>query len=183
MFSQNIVFSRDLHHYKWIIQCYSVQPLENTSSCSVFLATSFITCIMTSACFFSHMEKVEKMCWAEVKHSHSNTMASISLKVNPVVESILPNLLRLLPRCNQYCLSNSFILSPCKVETVLTLSVDNNWQYLAGCNNYLISYAFYYIHSVFLPFYTQSGEYWNSTTLTVYLWINSFPILFYSVFW
>ena len=127
--SQNIVFSRDLHHYKWIIQCYSVQPLENTSSCSVFLATSFITCIMTySACFFSHMGKVEKMCWAEVKHSHSNTMASISFKVNPVVESILPNLLRLLPRCNRYCLSNSSILSPCKVETVLTLLVDNNWQ-------------------------------------------------------
>ena len=128
--SQNIVFSRDLYHYKWIIQCYSVQPLENTSSCSVFLTTSFITCIMTSACFFSHMGKVEKMCWAEVKHSHSNTVASLSFKVNPVVESILPNLLRLLPRCNQYCLSNSFILSPCKVETVLTLSVDNNWQFV-----------------------------------------------------
>ena len=128
--SQNIVFSRNLHHYKWQIHFYSVQPLDNTSSCSVFLATSFITCIMTySACFFSHMEKVEKMCWAEVKHSHSNTMASISFKVNNVVESILPNLLRLLPRCNRYCLlSSSFILSSCKVETLLTLLVDNNWQ-------------------------------------------------------
>ena len=82
---------------------------------------------MNSACFFSHVGKVEKMCWAEVKHSHSNTTASISFRVNRIEESILPNLLQLPQRCNQYCLRNSFILSPYRVETVLTLLV---WDFL-----------------------------------------------------
>ena len=41
--------------------------------------------IMTSACFFFRMGKVKKMCWAEVKHSHANTMAFIMVikKIRP----------------------------------------------------------------------------------------------------
>ena len=75
-----------------------VQPLEDMKNCSVFFAHII---------YYLHndlsmlMRKVEKLCWAEVKHSHSNTMACISFRVNPVEESILPNLLWLPPRCNQ----------------------------------------------------------------------------------
>ena len=102
---------------------------------------SFITCMMTSACFFFHLGKVEKMCWAEVKHSHSNTTASISFRVNRIVQSILPNLLRLPPRCNPYCLRNSFILSPCRLETVLC------WfkAFLTGCH-YSPSHTLHHLH-------------------------------------
>ena len=76
----------------------NVQPLEDMKHCSVFFAHII---------YYLHndlsmlMRKVEKLCWAEVKHSHSNTMACISFRVNPVEESILPNLLWLPPRCNQ----------------------------------------------------------------------------------
>ena len=98
-----------------------------------------MTCL--DACFFSHVGKVEKMCWAEVKHSHSNTTASISFRVNRIVQSILPNLLRLPPRCNPYCLWNSFILSPCRVETVLC------WfkAFLTGCH-YSLSHTLHHLH-------------------------------------
>ena len=119
--SQNVVFLSVLHIIMWTIIMYN--HLRTWKIVPFSSHTSVITCIITSACFFSHIRKVEKMCWAEVKHSHSNTMTSISFKVNPMVESIPPNLLRLPPRCNQYCLRNSVILSSCRVETVLTLLV------------------------------------------------------------
>ena len=55
---------------------YYVQPLEDMKNYSVSLAQIIFTCMMTSEFFFSHVGKVEKMCWAKLKHSHSNTTAS-----------------------------------------------------------------------------------------------------------
>ena len=107
--SQNVVFVSVLHIIMGTIIMYN--HLRTWKIVQYSLHKSFITCMMTSACFFSHVGKVEKMCWAEVKHSHSNTTASISFRVNRIVESILPNLLRLPPRCNWYCLRNSFLKS------------------------------------------------------------------------
>ena len=138
--SQNVVFVRVLHIIMGtiILLCTTTwgQKIVQHS-----LHKSFITCMMTSACFFSHVGKVEKMCWAEVKHSHSNTTASISFRVNRIVQSILPNLLRLPPWCNPYCLRNSFILSPCRVETVLC------WfkAFLTGCH-YSLSHTLHHLH-------------------------------------
>ena len=119
--SENVVFVSVLYIIMGTIVMYN--HLRTWKIVQYSLHKSFITCMMTSACFLSYVGKVGKMCWAEVKHSHSNTTASNSFRVNRIVESILPNLLRLLPRCNGYCLRNSFIFSPCRVETVLTLLV------------------------------------------------------------
>ena len=138
--SQNVAFVRVLHIIMGTIIMYN--HLRTYKIVQHSLHKSFITCMMTSACFFSHVGKVEKMCWAEVKHSHSNTTASISFRVNRIVQSILPNLLRLPPRCHPYCLRNSFILSPCRVETVLC------WFkafFKTGCH-YSLSHTLHHLH-------------------------------------
>ena len=105
--SQNEVFVSVLHIIMETIIMYN--HLRTWTVVQYSLHKSFFTCMMTSACFFSHVGKAEKMCWAKVKHSHSNTTASISFRVNCIVESILSTLLLLSPRCNRYCLRNSFI--------------------------------------------------------------------------
>lgn len=72
--------------------------------------TSLITCMMTSAWIFSPIRKWEKMCSAEVKHPHSATK-SIIFRVKPVVRSMTPNLLWLLPRWRRYLFRASFIFN------------------------------------------------------------------------
>ena len=60
---------------------------------------------------------------------------------------IMPNLPRLPPRCNPYCLRNSFILSPCRVETVLC------WfkAFLTGCH-YSLSHTLHHLHNIYFRF-------------------------------
>ena len=105
--SQNVVFVSVLHIImETIILCTTTWGHEKLFSIP---CTNYFSLAWWLQHAFSPMwGMVEKMCWAKVKHSHSNTAASISFRVNCIVESILPNLPLLPPRCNRYCLRNSF---------------------------------------------------------------------------
>ena len=100
--SQNVVFVSVLHILYYGNNNY-VQPLKDMKNYSVFLAQIIF-------CLHDDLSMLFLLCGeggAKVKHSHSNTTASISFRVHCIVESILPNLLLLPPRCNPYCLRNS----------------------------------------------------------------------------